>query len=193
VAGAALELLSLTSGPINFNLSPDGTVFVQSPAITLDRLKSQDIRIEARALPLNTFYRMDAVTRPGASFKWPMSLLHPTALTQDLIGVVAWINQGSSKLYVPLSVADAPRSDGSNSLRVILRSTVDVEKLLWRAWPDDKTSEATPWKPVGSTYRAGQPIRVELPAGKGIITVALSAKTMGSDDWVILNAAVYQP
>jgi hypothetical protein len=193
VAGAALELLSLTSGPIKFNLLPNAIIFLQTPAVSLDRLKYKDIRIEARALPMNTFYRMDAVTRSATSFKWPMSLLHPTGLTQDLIGVVAWINQSSPKLHVPLSVTDSLSSDPRNSLRAILRSTVDVERLFWRTWPEDKTTEATPWKSAGSAYRAGQPIRIELPVGQGVTTIALSAKTAGSDDWVNLNTTVYRP
>src|SRR4051812_38199942 len=34
VAGAALELLSLTSGPIDFSLGPDAVLYIASPDLT---------------------------------------------------------------------------------------------------------------------------------------------------------------
>ncbi len=88
------------------------------------------------------------------------------------------------------------RNTGSGdvaSLVAILRSSADLEKLLWRTWSDGKSGTATNWESTKVSYRAGQPIRLEFKVNKGVSILELSAKTIGSDDWSKLIAQVYQP
>jgi hypothetical protein len=192
VAGLPLELLSLTLGPIDFQLRPDATLYVAAPDI--GPLKVDKLRLQARALRLSTYYRMDALIQSGATFRWPMSLLHPAKLTRELIGVVGWVDQNATKLYVPISVSESTsRSVNGTNLVAILRSSVDLEKLFWRRWPEGKVGASTKWENTASTYRGGQPIRLEFQASKGVTIFELSAKTTGSDDWASVIAHVYQP
>ena len=44
-----------------------------------------------------------------------------------------------------------------------------------------------------SAAGAGQAIRIDLQLSKGTTIIELSAKTVGSDDWANVLAAVYQP
>jgi len=121
-------------------------------------------------------------------------LLHPAKLTRELIGVVGWVDQGAIKMYIPISVSDSkPPSGGTASLVAILRSSVDLEKLFWRRWPEGKNAAATSWQSTGRPYRAGQPIRLNFQAGRGVMVFELSGKAVGSDDWANIIAQVYQP
>jgi hypothetical protein len=192
VAGAALELLSLTSGPIDFSLRPDTVLYVASP--DLSALKAAKLTLQARALPLGTYYRMDATIDSGVTFKWPASALDQAKLTHDLIGVVGWVEQNSNRVYLPVSVSDGSRKTmGTVSLIAILRASADIEQLSWRTWPDAKSATRTSWENLNSNYRAGQPIRLELKINRGTALLELAAKTVGSDDWVNIIASIYQP
>jgi hypothetical protein len=192
VAGVGLELFSLTAGTIDFQLRPTGTLYISAPDTT--PLKAAKFRIQARALPLSTYYRMDAIMESGTTFKWPMSSLHPAKLTSELIGVAGWIDEGATTTYIPLAVSDGGPSSGNTvPLVAILRSTLDLEKLFWRRWPEGRNGEATSWESAGSAYRAGQAIRLEYKPSKGVTVLSLSAKTVGSDDWASIELKVYQP
>jgi hypothetical protein len=192
VAGAALELLSLTAGPIDFVLRPDAILYVASP--DLSALKAAKLTLQARALPLGTYYRMDATIDSRATFKWPASALDQAKLTHDLIGVVGWVEQNSNRIYLPISVSDGnPKTAGNASLFAIIRASADVEQLSWRTWPEGKSGAVTNWENLDASYRAGQPIRLELKINRGTALFELAAKTVGSDDWVKIIATMHQP
>lgn len=193
VAGIALELLSLTSGQIDIQLQPAGTLYITGPDIAA--LKADKFRLQARALPLNTYYRMDAISQSGGRFRWPMSSLYSANLTSDQIGVLGWLDQRGTKMYLPISLSDGTSSAvNRGTLIAVLRSSVDVEKLFWRTWPAAQQAAPTSgWETTNSAYRAGQPIRVELHAGSGATFVEFNGKMARSDDWASFVAQVYQP
>lgn len=192
VAGVPLELLSLTIAPLDYQLRPDATLYVTgSPA---GRFDGEQIRLQARALPLSTYYRMDALMYSERSFKWPMAVLNENKLKPDLIGVIGWIDRRGVKTYVPILVSERnlPWSE-TGSWSVILRSVIDVEKIFWRRWPANRNRNAGPWQSVAAFHRAGEAIRVQVPANDKPEAFEFSVKTVGSDEWASVIAQVIQP
>jgi hypothetical protein len=185
VAGS-LELLSLVSGPINYDLVSDKVLTVAVPA--LPQLQSPQVFLTARALPPGTYYRMDAVIGPSGNFKWPLNeVLAPAKLRSDSIGVVAWINQVLGKYYVPISIAAENVAPSAARLPVmIFRSSLDIELLRWRVRREGGGVSAGDWIKVGgqnpAIIRAGQWVSLQIPAqpsGPSIVDVVANYANTG--------------
>jgi hypothetical protein len=188
VAGANLELLSLTAGPVEYRLHERGILRIAAPDVS--RLKSQQLRVLARALPLGTYYRMDATVRSAQSLSWPMAaVLAPHHLAPDTIGVVAWIERNADRIYVPVRVSDSsvPAPSGTRII-AIMRATGNLDDFRWRSLQDGDSGRAPDWKPLrrGQVLRAGQPIQLELDAGRDR-TIEVQAKATNSDKWFPLR------
>ena len=195
VAGASLELLSLTAGPVDYHLHEGGVLHITAPDIS--RLKSQQVQVQARALPLGTYYRMDATIPPSAqAMSWPMAaVLAPAQLAPDAIGVVAWIEQDARRIYVPVRVADSsgPAPQGTRII-AIMRATVDLDDFRWRSLQDGDPGHPPDWKKPqrsGQVLRAGQPIRLELDGRDR--NVEIKAKAINSDAWFPFPLRIYGP
>src|SRR5262245_643845 len=70
VAGESLEFLSFVSGSISYDLMTDKVLVVAVPDVS--GLKATEVTIRARALPLGTYYRMDANVAVAKTIEWPM-------------------------------------------------------------------------------------------------------------------------
>lgn len=195
VSAASLDLLSLTTGAVDFQLGNDKIVEIVAPKV--GSLNTTGIHVQARALPLNTYYRMDATIAPGATMRWPIGqVLAPANLTADTIGVLAWTDDGPNRVLIPVSVSDAKRAatDGA-SVVLVLRSSADLDELRWRSWKKDD-AQVPAWKKHPSTQqtlRAGGLHRVGLEAGKGTRIVEFAAKVVNSDRWLQLQLHVFEP
>ncbi|HEV2955315.1 MAG TPA: hypothetical protein VGX95_04290 [Xanthobacteraceae bacterium] len=193
VAGASLELLSLTAGPVEYRLNERGILRIAAPDVS--RLKSDRVQVLARALPLGTYYRMDATARSGQALSWPMAaVLAPTQLTPDTIGVVAWIEQNADRIYVPVRVSDSsePAPQGTRII-AIMRATIDLDDFRWRGRQDGDSGRPPEWKKElrsGQVLRAGQPIRLELDPSRDRI-VEVQGKAINSDKWYSLQLRVF--
>jgi hypothetical protein len=193
VSGASLELLSLTAGPVDYRLHERGVLLIAAPDVS--RLKSQHVQVLARALPLGIYYRMDATIPSAQSMTWPMAaVLAPAQLTPDTIGVVAWIEQDAGRIYVPVRVSDSsgPAPPGTRII-AIMRATVDLDDFRWRSRQDGNPGHPPEWKKLprsGQVLRAGQPIRLELDAGR---IVEINAKAINSDAWFPFRLRIYGP
>src|SRR5262249_15151626 len=108
-SGARVELFSLTSGALNYDLQSDQVLYVTSPDLSaLDVGKARIVSVQARALPLEKYYRMDAAVFSVSSLAWPMSaVLTPERLAPDAIGVIAWVEKEGKLIFVPVAVSPA--------------------------------------------------------------------------------------
>lgn len=184
VSGASLEPLSLTAGPVNYQLHKQGVLRIVAPDVS--RLRTDQIHVQARALPLGTYYRMDAIVRSAQSLTWAMdAVLAPAQLTPDTIGVVAWIEQNGARIYVPVRVSDSsgPTPQGTRII-TIMRATADLDSLIWRVLAQGDARASPEWNKLQRgrhMLRAGQPIELEpLDAGRDM-TVEVQAKPTNSD------------
>jgi len=196
VAGASLELLSLTSGPIEYQIRSDGAVHITAPNV--GPLNSAEIQVQARALPLGTYYLMESSVPSAGSMKWPMGpVLAPAKLTPDSIGVTGWVEKDEGRILVPVLVSERPSPTASKrSIIAILRSSIDLDELHWRSWLNTSSGKPPEWKKRGEgarALRAGQPIELELEPGKGVRVVEVVAKVSNSDRWLPLKRQVFEP
>jgi hypothetical protein len=196
VAGASLELLSLTSGPIAYQIRSDGAVHITAP--NLGPLNSAEIQVQAKALPLGTYYLMESSVPSAGSMKWPMGpVLAPAKLTPDSIGVTGWIEKDGRRIFVPVLVSEHPSAIATKtSIIAILRSSVDLDELLWRIWLNSISEKPPEWKKGkerAGALRAGQPIKLELEPGTGVRILEVVAKVSNSDRWLPLKRQVFEP
>jgi len=191
VAGASLELLSLTAGPVDYRLREDGILRIVAP--DLGELKSAHVQIQARALPLGTYYRMDATLPSSQLMTWPMAtVLAPAKLAPDMLGVVAWIERDADRIYVPVQVSDGsgPTPSGAPVVAIV-RAGVDLDELGWRSRREGDAK----WTMLPrSRLRAGQaiPIPLEFEAGR-VQIVEVKGKAVNSDRWLPLQLRLYRP
>ena len=192
----ALNFLSLTSGPVDYQLRDNGSVRITAPNV--GALNSAEIQVQAKALPLGTYYLMESSIPSAGLMKWPMAaVLAPARLTPDSIGVVGWVDRDENGILVPVSVSErAPPTASRKSIIAIVRSSIDLDELLWRSWRNASSEKTPEWKKRGDAtraVRAGQPIELELEPGKGVRTVQIAAKVSNSDRWLQLKRQVFEP
>jgi hypothetical protein len=152
VSGTSPDLLSLTVGPVDYQLNQHGVLRITAPDVS--QLKSDQVHVEARALAPGTYYRMDATIRSAQSMTWPMAeVLEPEQLAPKKIGVVAWIEQNAHKIYIPVRVSDGsgPAPNGTPII-AIMRATADIEAVRWRL------DGSLDWNKEPRVRRMGEPI-----------------------------------
>jgi hypothetical protein len=196
VAGESLELLSLTSGSIDYQISSDGSVHITAPNV--GALNFAEIQVQAKALPLGTYYLMESSIPSAGLMKWPMApVLAPAKLTPDSIGVIGWVDRDERKIFVPVLVSERPSLTSTKKLIIaILRASIDLDELLSRSWPTTGSENPPKWKKRGDgarAIRAGQPIELELEPSKGLRIVEFVAKVSNSDRWLPLKLQVFEP
>jgi hypothetical protein len=192
VAAATLDLVSLTAGPVDYKLDGQETVRLVAPDVSV--LNSGQVNVQAHALPLGTYYRMDAVVPSAGALNWQIGdVLRPHKLTADSIGIFGWVERTANKIYVPMLLSD----QGARApIVVLIRPTIDMERVHWRSWSDSGSPQGIQWKSVPNApqmRRAGELIRLEFERDKGIKVVEVSAKPANSDRWLSLKFHVFEP
>ena len=135
-----LEVVSfLYEGP-RFDPAEHDRIRVIAPAV--GELVSEPVRVRAVALPLKTYYRMDAVLPEEGPLIWPLKdVLAPAGLVAEQIGVFGWSGSEIDKVFVPVrllaadDVAGAGSEQGGEqapSAELLVRLANDAEKVLWR-------------------------------------------------------------
>jgi hypothetical protein len=198
VQGLSLEIVSVLKGRLGFDFEHHRALDVSAP--NLPASASPLLHVGAVALSLKTYYRMDAVFQSGESMTWPIDdVLKPVGLTADNLGVFGWIESQAEKVFVPLKVvpkSELAKRESEASVELIVRSAVNLEKVVWRA-SSDYSSEPTPsnWQDATSrTVYAGQAIRLALPRGdSGILRVEIAGKRLNTDLWDRLTFRIFRP
>jgi hypothetical protein len=189
-----IEIVSFLKGKLRYGLKSDGRLIVSQPATT--NLGSQPLHIRAVALPLHTYYQMDATMPKRGKLVWTMNdVLWPARLDADRIGLFGWIGQESDKVYVPLMVAPEeafPSRSEEAALELIVRSPLELDRLVWRISANRGKSA---WNVYPSApLLAGWPITIVLPPGPStVLQIEIAGKRLNSDDWLRLTVSVLRP
>jgi hypothetical protein len=191
----SLVVKSFTLGRLRFDLASATPLEITAP----DQ-KWWPVNVRAVAIPLTTYYRMDATLAPGATLHWPLKdVLAPEGLTDSRIGVFGWRGGGGSlengQLF-PLRVTAHGIGPTSQTPLLIIQASFDAQKVKWR-WSanDARCAEFGSWKDaIPGPVAAGWPIAIDLaklPAGVHCLeAVAQSASTT---DWLPLRVRVNIP
>jgi hypothetical protein len=188
VSAQSLELISLLRGKLHYDLRPDVQLTIIGP--DLSGIAQGPIQVRAVAQPLRTYYRMDTVLPKKGRLLWPIKdVLLPLRLHADRVGVYGWIEAQPEKLFVPLRVTSQGGSLPQVPIEVIVRSSLDVEGLVWRLAVDN--NDPPPWQTAGTNVPAGHPVTITLPEGpRTILRLEVAAKVENRAQWSKLNLRI---
>lgn len=193
VGAPSIDVVALTFGSLKYDLNKDAKLFLFTPPGV------GHVHVRAMALPLRTYYRMDAELDPGKVLEWPIGdVLRPSNLTSDRIGIMAWRSIGDEKVLIPLFSSSSVSSSATSSLPVnlIIRPSFDVEAIKWRAGPfvNGSCAQLGVWKDAPRTEAlAGQPVGIKLAGLAGQICVEIAARAKNREDWATLPLKLQLP
>ncbi|SRR6266851_5938807 len=188
ISAPGLELVSLLRGKIRYDLHPQARLIVQAPSSPSSG--SRGIHIRAMALPLKTYYRMDATLDDTRQIEWPVGeVLFPLGLHQASIGAFGWVETDRSSLFLPLRVTPkgSSSSSGREPIEIGVRTTTTLDRLLWRVAEESPSAQPGRWEPVKGDFSAGKTITISLPEGPaGVLIVEVVGQLHGSQEWMRL-------
>jgi hypothetical protein len=188
VSSTGLELVSLTRGKLRFELDPALQLTVSAP--DPGDAAPGPVRVRAVAKRLRTYYRMDAELPPSRQLSWPVrDVLWPEGLGAERIGLFGWVERDGERIFVPLRLAPQGQPIVPGTVELVVRSTADVERVVWR-WMAEGGPSPGPggWRNLAGSTPAGQPITIVVPEGpRAILRVEVTAKLPGSDEWPRLS------
>ncbi|HEY7493695.1 MAG TPA: hypothetical protein VIH59_21620 [Candidatus Tectomicrobia bacterium] len=190
VSAQTLEPISLLRGRLHYALQPDVQLTVSAPDIA--DITSAPVQVRAVARPLKTYYRMDAVLPASRRIVWPVrDVLLPLHLDAGSIGVYGWVDTQDGRLYVPLRVVPQGAALPQEPIELVVRSTVDVETLVWRVAIVGQ--QASAWNRAGTGIPAGQATTITLPDGpRATLRLEVKAKAQNRDSWSQLSLRVFR-
>jgi hypothetical protein len=157
-----IELISFaSSSPSSANVQR-GQIEVDIPHTTV----GPKVVLRVSTLKEETFYRLDALASSGSVFIWPASdVLGPAGLTPKDLGFLGWIEKGSGREFVPLSVkANGLTTSDEHSLLLVIRSPLPIEWVKWRVYALGESAMKPAWGKVpGTGFPAGWPISIQMP------------------------------
>jgi hypothetical protein len=180
-------------GELRFELEQDVRLVVSVPDDIRHMIKTP-IQVRAVALPLGTYYRLDAQLPLEGSLAWPVAyVLLPAGLHAGRVGVFGWVVYNDEKLFIPLQVTHASQVPVRRPIRLVVRSPKDMESLVWRAYmPASEVQQLPEWIETTATLiPAGHPVPIVIPHGPtGIIRVEVAAKEANNDRWATLRIQI---
>jgi hypothetical protein len=185
VSAPTLELISLLRGPLRYDLKPQAQLLIIAPK--LGTMAKGPVQVRAVARPLRTYYRMDAVLPDDGRMVWPVKdVLLPSLLYAERIGVYGWVGTEAEKIFVPLRVVPQGTQAPKVPIEVVVRSTMDLEGLVWRLAVKDE--QAGDWQQGGANISAGQPVTISLPEGASqVLRLDIAAKAENFESWAKLT------
>ncbi|HUP61925.1 MAG TPA: hypothetical protein VNA69_16075 [Thermoanaerobaculia bacterium] len=192
VGSRSLAAMSFTLGRVRYDLATAKAIEVTAPGQT------QPVNVRALAIPLKTYYRMDATLAPGATLRWLLKdVLAPEGLTDNRIGVFGWRGAEDSRTLVPVRVTSAGAASASQAPLLIIQASFDAQRVKWRwgASRNEQCSALGAWQDaIQRPVAAGWPIAIDLsalPAGTHCLEAV--AQSDASTGWSPLKLRIDIP
>ena len=175
VSGESLSVAFLMSG-----LLPESS-FVEVTGAGPDR----EINVRAVALPLGTYYRMDAVISPGKPLRWPLSevVTASGSLKSTDLGLYGWFGDAGRPTYVPVrATAPGATPTGTPVVRLGVRANVGLA-LITYSISDDESCHfgGQAWNRLAAEVGSGAVRALVLSADRPALCVGFRAKLANSD------------
>lgn len=192
VGSRSLAAMSFTLGRLRYDLATSPPLQVTAPGQT------EPVNVRAVAIPLKTYYRMDAPLAPGATLRWPLKdVLAPEGLTDSRIGIFGWRGSEENRTLVPLRVISTGATTGKPVPLLIIQASFDAQKVKWRWGPshDTRCAALGAWHDaIQRPVAAGWPVAIdlaELPAGTHCLEAV--AQSGDSTEWSPLKLRIDIP
>jgi hypothetical protein len=176
VSGEALTVAFLMSG----RLPDSGSVEVSGAG------PKREINVRAVALPLGTYYRMDAVITPEKPLRWPLSEVvnASRSLKNADLGLYGWFGDPGRPIYVPVRAmvpGEPPASAGAQAVRLGVRANVRLAVLTYSFADESCRFRGTDWKRLSANVGSGAVRTLELPGDRPELCVGFRATIADSD------------
>lgn len=177
VGAPSLDLVGFTIGPFSFKLE-------KSEIISIENSFGSNIFIRASALPLNTYYRMDAYLEKDKTLIWGVKdVLLDLNIPSSSLAVCGWSGTEKEKFFSPVKPVSSSYNKSDNKFYLVIRSSAKVLGVKYRyAKPGLNFSK---YESLNSSTRAGQPIVIVLPETlKGEYNIEVAAMLESKSEWV---------
>jgi hypothetical protein len=172
----SLEMVSLSQGPITYDLKTDRQLYVDIPGS--DEIKERPIRLQAVGREEGIHYQMDAYMPPKGPLIWSLkTVLTKEGIEDFMLGVYGWIDHFDRRIFLPVTIS-AKRQDRLTKapIRLIVRTPLRLDWMAWRY-----ALENQPWNDfveiMHSNLSAGGLLPLEIPPGqKGILKIEVQGK-----------------
>jgi len=177
VAAPSLDVVSFTRGSFSYKLD-------KSEVITIENSFNSKIFIRAAALPLNTYYRMDAALEKNTILKWMIKdVLFNLNIPSNLLGVYGWKGSEKEKVFIPVIPVTSSYNKSDKRYYLIIRASTNVLEVKYRY--SSAGADFSTYQSVGTKARVGQPIVIVLPEKfKGDYTIEVAAMLESKSEWV---------
>jgi hypothetical protein len=176
VGAPSLDVVGFTIGIFSYNLVPTESIKITN----LDTV----INLRASAIPLNTYYRMDAVLSTGTTFTWDIKdVLLNLRIPSNSLGIYGWFGTERNKIFVPIKPISTTYDTSKHELYFIVRASTKVLKIEYRYSKIGQNPGQ--YEQDNSSFRTGEPITIKLPANlKGTYTIDIAALLQSNGNWI---------
>jgi hypothetical protein len=177
IGAPSLELIGFTIGIFSYKLE-------KTESIAIKNSTGLVINIRSSAIPLNTYYRMDALVENGKTFKWDIKdVLFDLKIPSNFLGVYGWIGTQKEKTYIPVKPISTTYDNRNNNLYLIVRSSTKVLSVKYRYSKIGQNPNE--YKEVNRSFRAGQSIVIILPPDlQGADMIEIAALLDSKSEWI---------
>ena len=177
VGAPTLDLVGLTIGAFVYKLENTETIKIENST-------GSDINIRSSALPINTYYRMDAVLGNGKTLNWEIKdVLFDLKIPSNSLGIYGWTGTQNEKVYIPLKTVSSSSDLSNKKLYMVIRPNSKVLSVKYRYANIGKPLSS--YQEINNSFKSGQPIVITLPEGMhGDYMIEIAAMLESGSDWV---------
>jgi hypothetical protein len=177
VGAPTLDVVGFTVGKFSYKLEKD-------EIITIENMSGGNIFIRASAIPLHTYYRMDAALQKDKALTWEIKdVLLSLNIPSNLLGVYAWSGTEKNKLFSPVTALSSTTNKMDKNLYFLIRPSSKVLGVKYRYARDGENFPS--YQNVVTSGKAGEPILILLPENlSGKYHVDIAAMLESKSDWV---------
>lgn len=165
-----IELLSLTIGKVQYDLTEDEKIIIQAPAA----IKDKTVGVTGKSFLLNKYYRFDLLVNGKKKKEVPVKeIIGKKFIYSDNLGIYGYLGESNSPVtYVPVRVSSAHFA-GSEELSLVLLSNAPQEKVQWKYAATTANGDCLAYVdgssiPGGPSFAANKPIVIPLSFPKSI-------------------------
>lgn len=176
VGAPSLDVVGFTIGKFSYKLE-------KSESITIENSYGFNFFIRASAIPLNTYYRMDASLGKGQTLTWQIKdVLFNLTIPSNSLGVYGWSGTEKEKVFIPVKAVSSTYNPSDDKLYLLIRPSSKILGVKFRYAQSDHSFSA--YETVNGASR--QLIVIVLPEDlKGQYSIEVAAMLESKSDWVI--------
>ena len=177
VGAPTLDIVGFTVGVLAYKLDKNETIKIENTT-------GADLNVRSSALPINTYYRMDALLPNGKTLDWAIKdVLFDLKIPAGSLGVYAWKGAGKEKVYIPVKPVSSVYVNTDKSYYLVVRPNARVLGVKYRYALVGESLNT--YQEVNKTFKSGQAISLSLPQNlHGAYLVEVAAMLESGTDWI---------